>query len=471
MVNPVSRAALACCLALWGAGSVHARDFTAWRVGDTADQEVITPVALDVIDAQATAARRAEALAKTPAVFRVISSITNTMVVKVSAAFAEAHANFLAGLQQKFQQTSLNETAVQSAAFADFVAAFNAQNKKFPVTAALAAQWAQGESGLATQTNLVEQLLTTTSRPVRPDTEADGLEPGDTVRLVPVRSSKETVTLDKAEQRGTIVPLTSVTTVTRLRGLFRRDFSTEDQAVARVLATYIHPNAELDTNLTQQARERAVSRVAAVVQHYAAGQAVVRRGQVLDAKAKSALAQLNEILPPEPASQPVPVATPVKIPKPEVQPVPALNNPPAKNLWPVAVIAAVSTLALLGIWRWLLASRRRSAVTVPALPAELAPQIAEMLKLAVVQELAVQRRELLQTQQIAAEEVVRLMHRLNELHAPSQERLATYERRIVELETELSVRTEENRELLKLKIDLLRQQIETERGGRRVNFN
>jgi len=469
MVNAARRTGLICCLALLGVVSIHARDIAVWRVGDTADREVITPVALDVVDAPATADRRAEALAKTPAVFRVIASITNTMVLKVSAAFAESHANFLAGLQQKFQQASLNETAVQSTAFADFVSAFNAQNKKFPVTTALAAQWARGESSLATLTNLVEQLLQTTSRPVRSDAEAEGFELGATVRLVPVRSSKDTVTLEKAEQRGTVVPLTSVTTVTRLRGLFRRDFSTEDQSVARTLATYIHPNAELDTNLTQQARDRAVSRVGVVVQHYTVGAAVVRRGQVIDAKAKAALTQLNEALPPEPVSQPTALASSGKIQKPEFQLVPA-SNPPAKNLWLVAVIAAVSTVALLGIW-WLLASRRRPAVTVPALPVELAPQIAEMLKLAVVQELAVQRRELLQTQQIAAEEVVRLMHRLNELHIPSPERLAAYERRIVELETELSVRTEENRELLKLKIDLLRQQIETERGRRSVNFN
>jgi len=156
------------------------------------------------------------------------------------------------------------------------------------------------------------------------------------------------------------------------------------------------------------------------------------------------------------------------VPQPATPPVPSAK-PNGNFVWILAGLTVAGLLALVGVWR-LVVSRRR-LVSVPALPAELAPQIAEMLKLAVVQELAVQRRELLQTQQIAAEEVVRLMHRLNELHVPSQERLAAYERRIMELETELSVRTEENRELLKLKIDLLRQQIETERGSRSVNFN
>ena len=66
---------------------------------------------------------------------------------------------------------------------------------------------------------------------------------------------------------------------------------------------------------------------------------------------------------------------------------------------------------------------------------------------------------------------MRLMHRLNELHAPLQNRLNAYESRIQELERELAARTEENRELLKLKIDLLRQQLEAERVPSRVNFN
>lgn len=463
MVNRARRIGLVCGLALFCVCSLHARDFANWRVGDTANQDVISSVAMDVIDAPATAARRAEAL-KTPAIFRVIGSITNTMVLKVNAAFAEAHANFSTSLQQKYQQAKLDETKVQSSDFATFVESFNAQNKKIAITVGLAREWALGGSGTETQAGIVEQLLQTTSRPIRPDNVPDGFELGSNVRLVPVRSSKDVVTLDKAEQRGELVSLTSVTTVTRLRGLFRRNFSTEDQLFARTLASYIHPNAELDTNLTQQAREHAVSQVTVAAEHYNAGQVIVRHGQVIDAKTKAALAQLNEILPPEPMSQPSPVVSMAKISEPQIQ-------PSAKNLWLVVGIIGVLIVSLLGIWWWLVSRRRPLAVAVTALPTQLAPQIAEMLKAAVVQELAVQRRELLQTQQIAAEEVVRLMHRLNELHAPSQERLVAYERRIGELEKELSVRTEENRELLKLKIDLLRQQIETERGNSRVNFN
>jgi hypothetical protein len=94
-----------------------------------------------------------------------------------------------------------------------------------------------------------------------------------------------------------------------------------------------------------------------------------------------------------------------------------------------------------------------------------------MLKSVVVQELAAQRNELLQVQQQAAAEVVRLIQRLGELRAPLQERLAAYELHIQELEKELGEQSKENRELLKLQIDLLKEQVRAERAASRLNFN
>jgi len=52
------------------------------------------------------------------------------------------------------------------------------------------------------------------------------------------------------------------------------------------------------------------------------------------------------------------------------------------------------------------------------------------------------------------------------------ERLRAYEQRIGELERDLADQSKENRELLKLKIEMLREKIETERtASRSVNFN
>jgi hypothetical protein len=118
-----------------------------------------------------------------------------------------------------------------------------------------------------------------------------------------------------------------------------------------------------------------------------------------------------------------------------------------------------------------LEAEARAEQAQAALKASLAPQLAESLKEAVVQGLAAQRSELLKAQQCAALEISELVHRLDELKAPIQERLHSYETRIHELERDLAERNEENRELLKLKIEMTRRQLEAERANNRVNFN
>lgn len=102
---------------------------------------------------------------------------------------------------------------------------------------------------------------------------------------------------------------------------------------------------------------------------------------------------------------------------------------------------------------------------------ELAPHLVESLKSAVVKELAGQRRELLAAQQAAAAELTELAHRLEAMQTPLLERLRAYEQRVQELEHDLADQSRENRELLKLKIDMLREKIESERSVNRLNFN
>jgi hypothetical protein len=103
--------------------------------------------------------------------------------------------------------------------------------------------------------------------------------------------------------------------------------------------------------------------------------------------------------------------------------------------------------------------------------ANLAPHLMDALKDAVVQELAAQRHELLAGQQAAAAELAELARRLEAAQAPLLERLHAYEERIAELKKDLADQSEENRELLKLKIARLRRQIRTERATSRIKFN
>ena len=335
-------------------------------------------------------------------------------------------------------------------------------------------------------------------RHIRPDDLPAGLGLGESLRLVPVKALEEKLTLADTEIRGQTTPKSDLTTLAQARILFRRDFTGDDeQPLARALSAWLKPNCIPDAELTQLARDHATGQLI-VAEHYAAGQIIAQQGSVVDARVKAALDQLSEKLSSGSDAQPV-----VAVSNPgltEVQPAltedaPAQKAPeeipgrpikvpgqPVKSLlrhsWPViglAFVSIVSAAIFVFACIWQLISRRRrspmpSNVSV-ALQTELAPQLVQAVREALVQELAVQRRDLLLVQQDAAAEVARLVHRMDELQMALQERLRAYEEQIQKLETELAARTEENQELIKLKIEMIRQQLEVESSGKRLQFN
>ena len=59
--------------------------------------------------------------------------------------------------------------------------------------------------------------------------------------------------------------------------------------------------------------------------------------------------------------------------------------------------------------------------------------------------------------------------RLEKVNAPLQERLRAYEERILELEKELAQKGQENRELIRFKIQLVRTQLASTKGRLELN--
>lgn len=97
--------------------------------------------------------------------------------------------------------------------------------------------------------------------------------------------------------------------------------------------------------------------------------------------------------------------------------------------------------------------------------AAVVPQFMQWLKSRAVQQLIIQREELVSTQQLAEMELAKLEQMLIEVHAPLQERLWGYEQRIADLEQALKGKGEENRDLIETMIRLTRQKLEAERQG------
>ncbi len=482
-------------LALATAFSVAAKDLADYRVGDVAEADIITFVPLEVADATATTAQQSAAMEKTPSVFRDFPQIaTKQMAREFATVMSVVHGKFTNALHKEFAAATLDQATVASAEFTNFVSDFIATNNRYPLNLPLADAWARGGDGAEITGAWLAQLTAMLHRPVSADQLPPDFFTGEKFYAVPVASSEEAPTLADIETSGHLIAATNLTTVSRLRMLFRHKFPPEQQPFATRLAGFLRPVCAPDPALTEEYRRRAVSR-SVVMAHFAAGQVIIPRGQIVDEKTLAAIGQLREkTTPPKTAAAPV-VAVKNVAP---TKTVPAAT--PNYLGWGVSTLAGV-----IAFYFFIKAARPRRRVPLvtqasaisgkpivfaevlndrmqlqpPAsvneilqsAPPDLAPQFVASLKEAVVTELAMQRRDLLFAQQAAAAEIADLARRLENAQAPLLERLRAYEQRITELESELADQSKQNRELLQLKIEMLRQQINTERTGRPASFN
>ena len=103
--------------------------------------------------------------------------------------------------------------------------------------------------------------------------------------------------------------------------------------------------------------------------------------------------------------------------------------------------------------------------------AGLLPHIARFLGQRFVQRLIAQRKELLETQLQAAQELAELEKRLEQIHAPLQDRLIAYGQRITELERQLADKGDQNQALLKAQLLLTKKHMEVMRSRNRLEWN
>ena len=106
-----------------------------------------------------------------------------------------------------------------------------------------------------------------------------------------------------------------------------------------------------------------------------------------------------------------------------------------------------------------------------SLRARLVPHLARLMMHKLVRALIFQRRDLLETHRQAATQVNQLEERLTKLPPQLQSRIKAYERRIAELEKELSDKAEENRELIRAQIVRVKRELEAEKPRNRLKWN
>ena len=495
MVKAVLRVASLVAVALLPVSNLSAKALNDYQLGEKLEEDIVAPSKISVVDPDGTQALKEKEALRVPVVVRYYTNAADELEARFRQQFIETRENFLQAVNKSFGHRTLSAEELSSFKFNSLAILFQKQNNLFPLSTNRAALWATGDADEGYEASLASTLRQMMSSPIRPEPLSDNVKLGATVRLIPVGKTSDIVTEDDARPASRAFARTNFVTLAAVKKNLQGFFSVDERDVGKYLVTLVKPNCDVEEELTQKLRDKRTEGMWSVVD-FEPGQIVAHRGQVIDKKVKAAIDQLKEKavvgqLQDLQAKQQAAVG--------ELQQLVAADKAKGARsqehvMWLVAALAAV--VLILAVATWQLARRRQPMSMLPATVGDagdwqqralVAEQRTEKLQNAaragllahlsqwfsrmLTQRLISQRRLLLDTHDNAAAEMAALDARLEKVQAPLQVRLAAYEHRIVELEKELAARGEENRELLKAKIEMMRKQLEAERGKNRVAFN
>jgi len=486
-------------------------EFPDYRVGDRVEADVITPIPLVVFDPVRTESLRQNEAQKTPPIFRFHPAASQEAGETLKLAFAEARTQFASGLEETFNHP-LPLLAIELAQpqFGECTDRFRRQSPAFPLTTSLAELWALGDSGEVALDRMLAQLRRVTNGYVR----ADRLPPGErlttaSIRFITVGQTKAPLTLAEVDKRGRNLARTNMVTLEKRRQDALKGILPSEEAAVKFVTSFVRPNLFYDLELTQQARARRVEAINAA-DRYAAGQRLVAKGETVTARTRLALDELRS----RTAVERVQATAALERTTVEAQAVAAKHAAEAArrtNRWlfgGMGAVILVFCLLMAGrnlrarrasrsfslmtrpevapyleahgqdrsaddlAWRKrALAAEARAQKATAMLRASLLPHLARWMMNELVQRLLSQRSQILTGQQKAEREVAELAARLEEVHAPLEDRLRAYEQRITELEAELEAKGEQNLDLIKAKIETTRKKLEGERSQERLDWN
>ena len=464
-----------------------AKDLAEYRLGDKLAEDIATPVPLMVVDPAATEALKEKESQRIPVIFRFDKTAATLVEAEMRETFSLARSNFVRLMHSSFHHTKLEADQLESEQFEKLIASFKKQNKAFPLTRMLAEDWALGSDGTGAQVTLFTRVRAAMEQPIRYDNLTNAPKIGSQVLLVPVKGSYETISMDEVNARSAREFKTNLLTMSRARIALLEKFNADEEDAARFAARCLRVNCFVESELTLAARARHTDALF-VADKYQAGQLVAKSGQLVDRKIMAALSQIQE--------KTVAGRLQQQVSQEKVQSAQARES----NRWLVIALAAAVTI-LFATLAWLAFRRKPAASLLPAvvdgnvsavsrdvsdtwqqraLAAEekvakahdaIRSGVVAQLKDKAVSSLVSQRSDMMNAQQAAAAEMAELERRLSELHTPLQDRLRAYEGKIADLEKALAAKGEENRELIKAKIELMRKQLEVERKGSTLQFN
>lgn len=483
-------ALLAISLAVSSAPRPASATIPQYKLGDVADQDVATPVALTVVNTEATEKLKQQLSEDILPVVRFAPGSASEAEKLLRGSMEKAKGNFLTTLRQALAGQPTEGLVSTSPAYAAALRIVAGESPAHLPLAAFAPLWLQNKSDHLLLADLVQPVREVMTQPIAASKSDQTLAANQAVQLLAVRSLGEAPTPQELETPGTRVTTGRILSLWRARRLVETSFGPGQEEMARFAASFVQANAISDPALTELYRAKRRAGITAN-DTYDAAQVIVRKGQIIDQRALNALAAMRE--------KSLIGTLQTKLDQEQT----VAGQIKKQTKWIVGGLAVVSAALLLILWRL---RSRPSTDLHPALVSSYDPGsgpeltdgneadhwrsralIAEgkanrahhairtgvlgWMREKIFQTLFKQRSELLNAHKKAELEMGELEQRLSSLHTPLQERIRAYEQRIEELERELAVQGEANRKLIGARIAVTRQQLDVERQRSRVGSN
>ncbi len=264
-----------------------------YKIGDVAAEDIVAPVPLVVVDLERTEALRQKEAQRVPAIYLFFPEVREEVEAKLRQTFYETREEFVEGLAAAYNGRKIARPALSQPKFRRFWNSFQRRHRSFPLTTNLVEIWALGDSDELILAEYVALVRGTMRNYIRQSALSPAARIGSgRVRMIPHPPGKPGPALEDVERSSIAVVRSNISTLHKSRQELQKTFSTEDQPVARFLASFLRPNCAFAEELTAQARARRTEELWAA-DHYQPGEIMIRKGEMIDARKRAALDELK----------------------------------------------------------------------------------------------------------------------------------------------------------------------------------
>lgn len=458
-----------------------------YKAGEVAAEDVITPIRLLVANPEATDTLKHEVADRIPVVMRRTTPSAAEAEAELRAALAAARIRFLSSLNIALGGRPTTAAEVGSEFYRETLRKVSLDGPPNLPFAQLAPIWVSGFTDETVIEGLLQPLRQVMASPIVAERDERTLPADQPVRLIQVQRATDFPSLQELESFGETMPASKLLLLAQARRLVETSFPAGQEEMARFVAGFVRNNTFSAPGLTEILRVRRIDGIT-VSDTYETGQTVVKKGQTIDRRILAALTILRE--------KNLVGTLQAKLDQEQV----VAGMRADQIRWLTVALGGAGLMLLVALLRRKTRPVEASALSAPgnqvmaisvstssptivgtttgvnwretALLTEtnenhvreaVRQGVIGWMREKLVHTLFSDRAELLAVHRQAEAEIRLLEQRLEKFNVAVQDRFSIYEKRIAELEGELSAKGELNRELIGAKIEVVKERLSVER--------